>query len=49
MNSHSKALGWAALLTAAHFTAKLVGGYLTNSLALISDAASIDRLISPST
>lgn len=36
--SSSKALGWAALLTAAHFAAKLIGGYMTNSLALISDA-----------
>lgn len=33
-----KALAAAALLTALHFFAKLVGGYLTNSLALISDA-----------
>jgi len=33
-----KSLGYATLLTAAHFSAKLIGGYLTNSLALISDA-----------
>ncbi|SDE12270.1 cation diffusion facilitator family transporter [Sporomusa acidovorans] len=38
MHSSTKALGWAAILTAAHFTAKLIGGYMTNSLALISDA-----------
>ncbi|WP_371366493.1 Metal cation efflux system protein CzcD [Sporomusa rhizae] len=38
MHSSGKALGWATLLTAAHFAAKLVGGYMTNSLALISDA-----------
>lgn len=38
MNSCGKALGWATLLTAAHFAAKLTGGYMTNSLALISDA-----------
>lgn len=34
----AKSLGIATLLTALHFTAKLIGGYLTNSLALISDA-----------
>lgn len=33
-----KSLGLAALLTALHFAAKLIGGYLTNSLALVSDA-----------
>lgn len=33
-----KSLGIATTLTALHFTAKLIGGYLTNSLALISDA-----------
>jgi len=33
-----KSLGIATLLTALHFAAKLIGGYLTNSLALISDA-----------
>ena len=34
----TRSLGWATLLTALHFSAKLIGGYLTNSLALISDA-----------
>jgi cobalt-zinc-cadmium efflux system protein len=34
----TKSLGLAVLLTAVHFCAKLLGGYLTNSLALISDA-----------
>jgi cobalt-zinc-cadmium efflux system protein len=34
----AKSLGVATMLTALHFTIKLIGGYLTNSLALISDA-----------
>lgn len=34
----TKSLAYATLLTAVHFGAKLVGGYLTNSLALMSDA-----------
>jgi cobalt-zinc-cadmium efflux system protein len=34
----AKSLGVATLLTSLHFIAKLTGGYLTNSLALISDA-----------
>jgi cobalt-zinc-cadmium efflux system protein len=34
----AKSLGIATLLTALHFIVKLTGGYLTNSLALISDA-----------
>lgn len=38
MKSFSKALAFATLLTAVHFAAKLAGGYLTNSLALFSDA-----------
>jgi cobalt-zinc-cadmium efflux system protein len=37
MNS-SKSLGYATLLTAVHFIAKLIGAYVTNSLALLSDA-----------
>jgi cobalt-zinc-cadmium efflux system protein len=38
MKSSSKALAFATALTALHFAAKLAGGCLTNSLALISDA-----------
>lgn len=38
MKSSCKALAFAAILTAIHFAAKLAGGYLTNSLALFSDA-----------
>lgn len=34
----AKSLGLATLLTSIHFIVKLTGGYLTNSLALISDA-----------
>jgi Co/Zn/Cd efflux system component len=34
----AKSLGVATLLTALHLIVKLTGGYLTNSLALISDA-----------
>lgn len=34
----TKSLAIATLLTALHFAAKLIGGYITNSLALISDA-----------
>ena len=34
----SKMLAWATTLTSLTFIAKLVGGYLTNSLALMSDA-----------
>lgn len=34
----AKSLGVATLLASLHFIVKLTGGYLTNSLALISDA-----------
>lgn len=38
-NSHEKPLWWAFALTATFLVAEVVGGLLTNSLALLSDAA----------
>lgn len=35
----ARALGWASVLTAIFLVVELVGGYVTNSLALLSDAA----------
>ena len=34
----SRRIAWALALTAGYFFAELIGGYLTNSLALLSDA-----------